>query len=410
MPQLAIRGGPPVRSTPYPAWPLADTRERELLLEVVDSGNWWSSQGTKVKEFEAAWGAFHGTEPAIAVTNGTHTLELALMALGIGEGDEVIVPDWTFIATASAVLMVNAVPVIVDVDPETGCIDPDLVEAAIGPRTAAVIAVHVAGHPADMDRLTEICSRRSLVLIEDAAHAHGSTWRNQPVGTLGDAGSFSFQASKLMTAGEGGAIVSRRSDVLAAARSFGNCGRRPGEWFYAHYALGGNYRMTEWQGAVLLAQLERFPGQQQVRSANADFLNQALAEIPGVHPQHRDPRCTSQGNYCYIVRIDEGRFGAGRESTRLALGAEGIPLTMAYPPVHSLDCFTDPEGFAPRYRSSRASMPDYANQKLPVTDRLAAETLWFTTAVLMGTRKDCEDVVAAVDKVHRNAGELADGH
>lgn len=409
MPQLALKGGVPVRSAPYPSWPYADERERELLLEVLDSGDWWASQGTKVKEFETAWGRFVGTGPAVAVTNGTHTLELALMALGIGEGDEVIVPDWTFIATASAVLMVNATPIIVDVDPLTGCIDPALVEAAIGPRTAAVIAVHVAGHPADMDRLTDICARHSLALIEDAAHAHGSTWKDQPVGTIGDAGSFSFQASKLMTGGEGGAVVSRRPEVLAAVRSFGNCGRKPGEWFYAHFRLGGNYRMTEWQGAVLLAQLERFPEQQRVRGENANYLNAALAEIPGVHPQHRDPRCTSQGNYCYVVRIDEAVFGASREQTRLALGAEGIPLTMAYPPVHSLDCFADPDGFAPRYRAARSSMPDYAHQLLPVTDRLAAETLWFTTAVLMGSRQDCDDVVTAVAKVHQHARELADG-
>ncbi len=406
MPQLAIKGGTPVRSGAYPAWPFADGRERELLLEVLDCGNWWSSQGTKVKEFEAAWGRLHGTEPAVAVTNGTHTLELALMALGIGEGDEVIVPDWSFIATVSAVLMVNAVPVIVDVDPHTGCIDPELVENAIGPRTAAVIAVHVAGHPADMDRLTEICARRSLVLIEDAAHAHGSTWNGQPVGTIGDAGSFSFQASKLMTAGEGGAVVSRRPDVLGAVRSFGNCGRLPGAWFYAHYRLGGNFRMTEWQGAVLLAQLERFPEQQRKRSANANYLNEALAQIPGVHPQRRDPRCTSQGNYCYVVRIDADVFGATREQTRLALGAEGIPLTMAYPSLHSLDCFVDPDGLAPRYRKSRSLIPDYATQELPVTDRLAAQTLWFTTAILMGTRRDCDDVVTAVRKVHDHASEL----
>lgn len=405
MPELAINGGTPVRTDPYPAWPMSDDTERAQLLEVLDSGNWWSSQGTKVKAFESAWGAMHGTGPAVAVTNGSHTLELALLALGVGEGDEVIVPDWTFVASAAAVLMVNASPVLVDVDPLTGCIDPDQVEAAIGPRTAAVMAVHVAGHPADMDRLREICRRHALALVEDCAHAHGSTWNGIPVGTLGDAGSFSFQASKLMTGGEGGAVVATDPDVVARVRSFGNCGRRPGQWFYAHYVLGGNYRMTEWQGAVLLAQLTRFPQQQATRSGNADHLNRELAMIPGVHPQHRDPRCTSQGNYCYVVRIDEAAFGATREQVRLALGAEGIPLTMAYPPVHSLDLFTDPDGFSPRFRS-RAGMQDFAKLELPVTDRLAAETLWFTTSVLMGSRADADDVVAAMAKVQRHASTL----
>lgn len=405
MSQLAINGGIPVRTEPYPAWPHYDDTERALLMEVLESRDWWSSQGTKVKAFEAAWGEMHGTEPAVAVTNGTHTLELALLALGVGEGDEVIVPDWTFVATATAVLMVNAIPVLVDVDPLTGCIDPECVEAAIGPRTAAVIAVHVAGHPADMDRLREICDRRGLALLEDCAHAHGSTWCDRPVGTLGDAGSYSFQASKLMTGGEGGAVVSRNPDVLARVRSFGNCGRKPGEWFYAHFVLGGNYRMTEWQGAVLLAQLARFPEQQRVRAANADHLNRELPAIAGVHPQHRDPRCTSQGNYCYVVRIDETTFGATREQIRLALGAEGISLNMAYPPVHSLDVFADPNGFAPRFRS-RDTMQDFASLRLPVTDRLAAETLWFTTSVLMGTRADADHVVEALAKVQRYASEL----
>ncbi len=166
---------------------------------------WWSSQGTKVREFEQRWGALHGTGPAVAVTNGSHAIDLALLATGIGEGDEVIVPAWTFVATAAVVLMVNASPVLVDVELGTGCIDPDAVEAAITPRTRAVIAVHIAGHPADMDRLTDICARHDLVLIEDCAHAHGSMFNGQMVGTFGAAGSYSFQASKLMTGGEGGA-------------------------------------------------------------------------------------------------------------------------------------------------------------------------------------------------------------
>ena len=315
-PRLAIAGGPPVRTGPYPEWPTADGRERELLLEVLDSRRWWSTQGTKVREFEAAWAAFHGAESSIAVTNGSHTLEIALLALGVGEGDEVIVPNWTFFATVAAVLMVNAIPVLVDVDPATGCIDPDAVRAAIGPRTRAVIPVHIAGSVADMDAINEIAREHGLVVVEDCAHAHGSSWRGTPVGMLGDAGSYSFQSSKLMTGGEGGATVSRHQDVLSAARSFSDCGRKPGEWFYSHYLLGGNYRMTEWQGAVLLAQLERFPAQQENRARNADILNRELASIPGIHPQARLDGCTSQGNYCYVVRVEGEEFGLDRDTLR----------------------------------------------------------------------------------------------
>lgn len=402
---LALHGGAPVRSAPYPPWPDFDDREREALIAVLESRRWWSTQGTEVAAFERRWGDLHHTEPAVAVTNGSHAIELALQALGVGAGDEVIVPDWTFFATAAAVLMVNAIPVLVDVDPATGCIDAALVEEAVTARTAAVIVVHVAGHPADLDALGAVCARRGLALVEDCAHAHGSTWKRQPVGTFGDAGTYSFQASKLMTAGEGGAVVSRRPEVLAEARSFGDCGRRPGAWHYDHYALGGNTRMTEWQGAVLLAQLDRFAGQQHRRSANVRRLNAALTEIPGVRPQARDPRCTDQGSYCYFVEIEPARFGASREAVRLALLAEGIPMVMAFPPIHRLHVFQDPDGFAPRWRS-REGMADFTSLSLPVSERLADRTLWFPTAVLMGSDDDTTDVVRALAKVQEHANEL----
>jgi dTDP-4-amino-4,6-dideoxygalactose transaminase len=402
---LALYGGSPVRSEAFPEWPTADIRERELLLEVLDSRRWWATQGTKVREFESQWAHVHGAETSIAVTNGSHTLEIALLALGVGEGDEVIVPNWTFVATIAAVLMVNAVPVIVDVELETGCIDPEAVRVAVGPRTRAIIPVHIAGSVANMDALNEIAQQHELVILEDCAHAHGSTWRGVPVGMLGDAGSYSFQSSKLMTGGEGGAIVSRHPEVLARARSFSDCGRLPGEWFYSHYLLGGNYRMTEWQGAVLLAQLERFPQQQQIRARNADMLNHELAQIPGIHPQGRHPSCTTQGNYCYVVRVDEQRFGMSRDVLREALIAEGISLTMAYPPLTRLDVFADPDGFAPRLRN-RKGMQDFSSLDLPVSDLLADTTLWFTTSVLMGSENDARDVVRAMEKIYAHRDEI----
>lgn len=403
--RLAMSGGTPVRTVEYPAWPEYDDNERRGILEVLESRRWWATQGTKVREFERRWGAFHGGSPAIAVTNGSHTLEIALLALGVGEGDEVIVPNWTFVATAAAVLMVNARPVLVDVDPDTGCIDPGCVRAAITPRTRAIIPVHIAGSVSPMDEIAAIAAENELFVVEDCAHAHGSTWRGTPVGMLGDAGSYSFQSSKLMTGGEGGAIVSRHEHVLEAARSLADCGRRPGEWFYSHYALGGNYRMTEWQGAVLLAQLDRFPEQQERRARHADLLNTALAQIPGVHPQARLADCTSQGNYCYVVRIDENEFGASRDDVREALLAEGIPLTMAYPPLTRLDLFRDPTAFGARVRS-RQGIQDFASLHLPVSEMLADTTLWFTTAVLMGSSDDARDVVRAVEKIHAHRDEL----
>jgi dTDP-4-amino-4,6-dideoxygalactose transaminase len=342
---------------------------------------------------------------AVAVTNGTHAIEVALQSVGIGEGDEVIVPDYTFVASAGAVLAVNAVPILVDIDPSTLCIAPEAVEAAIGPRTAAVLAVHLAGHPADMDRLRAICIHHGLKLVEDCAHAHGASWNGDPVGSMGDAGTFSFQQSKLMTAGEGGAVVARDPSVATAVRSFSDCGREVGEWFYHHAVVGGNTRMTEWQAAVLLGQMERFDDQNTTRNANAMALATQLSGLRGVSTQGRDERTTSQGYFCFVARIDEEEFGAGREQVRLALRAEGIPLTMSYPPIHTLACFADPAGLAPRVRN-RSSVPDYGSISNPETERAAADSIWITHRALLGTPADTDSIVEAFAKVGDNVGEL----
>lgn len=405
MGNLAITGAAPIRSEAYPSWPVWDGTEREALGAVLESGIWWATEGDRVREFERSFGGFQGVKECVAVTNGTHALELALLASDVGAGDEVIVTDYTFLASASAVAYVNAVPVLVDIDPGTLCIDPAAVESAITPRTRAVVAVHLAGHPADLDRLTEICGQHGLALIEDCAHAHGSAWRGIPVGGWGAAGTFSFQQSKLLTAGEGGAVTIRDAASAAVARSYADCGRRPGEWFYRHFVLGSNYRMTEWQAAILLAQLARYPDQLRERNENAVWLNAELARIPGVRPQVRDERCTAQGYFCYVVRIDEAEFGARRDDVRLALLAEGMPLTMSYPPVHRLDTFSSPDGFAPRHRA-RAEWPDYANLHLPESDQAAATTLWFKHQLLMGPRDGAADLVEAMTRVQKYANEL----
>lgn len=403
--RLAINGGTPVRAQPYPTWPQWDAAERVGLDEVLQSGVWWSTEGTKVRAFEAAWAAFSQANHCVAVTNGTHALEVALLGAGIGEGDEVIVTDYSFLASASAIVTINAVPVLVDIDPRTFCIDPAQVAAAITPRTRAVVAVHIAGHPADVDALGALCAAHNLALIEDCAHAHGSSWSGRPVGTFGAAATFSFQQSKLLTAGEGGAIVVDDEALAAEIRSFADCGRRPGEWFYRHFTLGGNFRMTEWQAAVLLAQLARFPEQHRLRNANALFLNAELQKIPGVIPQWRDQRTTAQGYYCYLVRIDEAAFGASRDAVRDALVAEGIPMTMSYPQIQHLDAFASGTGFAPRQRA-RYRHPDYANQHLPVSQLAAATTLWCKHQLLMGERSDAACLVEALAKIHAHRDEL----
>jgi len=184
MAELALFGGKRTKTKPFPLWPQFDDAEREALKEVLESRVWWRTPGTKTLEFEQAFASFHGARHGIAVTNGTAALEVTMAAIGIGAGDEVIVPDFTFVATASAVLFANALPVLVDVMPDSYCIDPKLAEAAITPRTKAIVAVHMGGHPADLDALTEIAQRHGIALIEDSAHAHASEWRGQKIGTF----------------------------------------------------------------------------------------------------------------------------------------------------------------------------------------------------------------------------------
>ena len=406
MDKLAAKGGTPVRSVPFPPWPQFDDAERSAVLRVLDSRNWWATEGTEVRAFEAEWSAFTGASGTAALTNGTAALEVALAALDVGQGDEVIIPAWSFMATIGAVLAANAIPVIVDVDLHTGTIDVAAAAAAITGRTRAIIPVHLGGGMADLDGLRKLATEHGLVILEDAAQAHGSTWHGQHAGTVGDAGTFSFQASKNMTAGEGGAVVSRRPEIVERVTSLVNCGRHPGCWYYRHFELAGNLRLSEWQGAVLRVQLQRFPAQQEIRSANVDFLNAALADISGVVPLGRHKGCTSQGNYDYMVNFDPELF-PDRDRLRTALLAEGMPLTTAYPPMHQLEMLSREGGLAPHIRDTSA-YPAYASLHMPVAEHLSKTAIWFKTEVLTGSRQDAQRVIDAIEKVHGRAAEIAE--
>ena len=407
MSELAISGGSKVRATPFPAWPYYDETERQAVNRVLDSRNWWANQGTEVKEFEKEWSKYTNAKASFAVTNGTHTLEVIFLALGIGDGDEVIVADWSFLATISTILTVNAIPKIVDVDRLTGTIDIKQAESAITRKTKAIVCVHVAGSMSDMDGLLALGKKHGIAIIEDSAHAHGSRWNGQHAGTIGDAGSFSFQSSKLMTAGEGGVITTKREDLIPMFKSYINCGRGEGIWYYRHLRLGGNYRLSEWQGGVLRAQLARFETQQKNRAANANYLNEEIAKIPGFKPQGRYKGCTDQGNYCYVVEVESQKLsGASRDQIRHALLAEGMSLTTAYPPLHRLEMFKDRASLGPRLRG-KVTKIRYNKQKFPVTDHLAENTLWFNTNVLMGDRSDATSVLEALTKIADNAQAVA---
>jgi dTDP-4-amino-4,6-dideoxygalactose transaminase len=408
MEKLAILGGIPAKTKNFPVWPQYDQREENALMEVLHSGVWWRTPGTKALEFEGLFAEYHHARHGIACTNGTAALEIVVAGLGIGLGDEVIVPDYTFVASASAVLFAGAMPVCVDIDPKTFCIDPEKAEAAITPRTKAIIAVHVAGHPADLDRLQEICRIHNLFLIEDCAHAHGSEWRGRRVGSVGVAGTFSFQASKLMTAGEGGMVITNNDDLAVRFRSVHDCGRMPERWFYSHYIYGSNYRLSEWQGAVLTQQLTRLDEQAAKRSKNSAYLDLALAEIDGIRPQVLDPHVTRNGHYCYIFHVNPRVFG-GLSTERFiqAINAEGIPTQASYPPVHRLEIFQNGE-FKKRLSPEVANQPfDFLKESYPVSQDAADNTVWMVHRTLLGDEQDMAEIVDAVRKIQHQYRDLA---
>ena len=401
----AVLGGTKVRQTDYPSWPVWDQGEREGLLEVLDAGGWWQGDGAVASTFAAEFAEYQGARFGLALTNGTHTLEAAFAACDIGDGDEVIVPGMTFVASASAVLAVNATPVLVDIDADTLCIDPVAAEAAITERTKAVVAVHVAGAAADLDALTDLCSRHGLRLIEDCAHAHGTTWRGRGVGSWGDFGSFSMQRSKLMTAGEGGVLICNDEALRDRAWAYADCGRAKDEWFYHHPTYGTNLRMTEWQGAVLRAQLARFPEQNRVRNDNAIALNAALDEVPGLRAPVRDPRMELQGNYCFVFHYDADEFaGLALKEFEHALAAEGIPMGVSYPSLSDVSMFRH-ENFAPRLRE-HAPTVDYAHLHLPRAEHAAASTVWLQHRLLLADREDVLDVARAAARIQAHAAEI----
>jgi dTDP-4-amino-4,6-dideoxygalactose transaminase len=400
---LARRGGTPVRTKPFPTWPQFGDIERENLLAVLDSGVWSEpAGGSFVQQFERGFAQVSGATHGIAVMNGTVSLMLTLRAMGVGSGDEVIVPAYTFLATASTVLEVNALPVFADIDPETYCLDPDAVEAAITPRTKAIIPVHLGGHPADMDRLCAIAARHGLRIIEDAAHAHGAVWNGKPVGSWGDAGSFSMQASKNVNSGEGGIVTTNDPELADVVTSLRNCGRVKGGVWYEHWRLGGNYRITEFQAAVLVGQLTRFEAQRAQRDANGRFLNAGLAEIEGIQPQRRDPRTEIHGHHLYGFRYDASAFqGLTRAAFVEALRAEGIPCGPGYSvPLNRQPLFTErafdvrATGWDPNHAPTRFESLD-----LPSTQVICDEVVMMPQSVLLGDERDMEDIVTAVQKI-----------
>jgi|SRR5581483_6565521 len=413
--RLALDGGTPVRTAPFPRWPVWDERDERALLEVLRSGRWGSHNGGgRVATFCERFAAFHDAQHGVAVTNGTAALEVALRAAGVQPLDEVIAPPYTFVASATAVLAIGAIPVFCDVLPDTYLIDAADAERRITAATRAIIAVHIAGQPADMDAVLDVARRHHLKVIEDAAQAHGASWRGRKVGALGDAGTFSFQSSKNLNAGEGGMVLTNDRALAERAWSIANVGRIPDGAWYQHELMGWNHRLTEFQGALLLAQLERLPEQFERRERNARYLDRELARIPGIRPQARDERVTGHAHHLYIFRYDRSAFGGHDRGWFLrALRAEGIPCSPGYTtPLYRMPAIINERRrwvelarAAGHIRQVPASPEDEA---LPVTERACSEEgVWLTQNVLLADEQDMAQIVEAVAKVQHAAGSAA---
>lgn len=393
MASLAIHGGKSVRTKSWPNWPVWDEQERTAIKRVLESGHWAQWNNEEIQRFEKAFASAHDCEYGICTCNGSLAVEAALRAVGIKTDDEVIIPGYDYLTSASSVATLNAIPVFVDVKPDTYCIDPAQIETAITPRTKAVIAVHIAGCLADMDAILHIAQKRGIAVIEDAAQAHGSEWRSRKVGAFGHLCCFSFSSSKLMTCGEGGIITTNDANLGRLCHAIVNRGFPRGE--VDRLLMSNHYRITAFQASILSAQLERLEKQVLHREQNTLYLSEQLAKIPGIRPMTRDSRITRQGFLFYTFRYDSAAFD-GTERTQFikALSAEGIPGNRGHVAIKPPAL---PAHFT-RYRLMDCPV------SLCASDH---EAVCFHQALFLGEKSDMDDIVHAVQKIWEYRKELS---
>ena len=401
MNKLAINGGPKTVDRDF-NWPLFDESDVNCVAEIVRSGKWGNPDcGGEVALFEKEFAAFCGSKYALSCVNGSVALRLALIACGVKPGDEVIVPPYTFIATASIVLEANCVPVFVDIDPRTYNLDASKIEAAITPRTKAIIPVHFAGQACEMDHILEIAKRHNLRLIEDACHGHGAEYKGKKLGSIGDAGCFSFQSSKNLTSGEGGMVITNDDALYQMMNSLRNVGRvEGGEWYEHHYA-GCNYRITQLQAVLLSSQMKRLEEQTLIRHNNGTYLNELLSKIDGITPLSRGLGETIHSYHIYIFKYDKSKFnGLSKVEFAKILAAEGVPCFMGYPePLYkqplfqqkNFMCYAIPEEV------------DYSEVQCPVTEKACyEEAVWIMQHAMLGTAKEMDLFASAILKIQKS--------
>lgn len=413
MSELAIFGGPKTRTEAYPAWPVWDQRDIDAVTAVIKSGRWggYPFPGPKTAELAKKFSDLQGGGYAVPMINGTVTMEVALRAAGIGWGDEVIVPAYSFQATASAPMCAGAIPIIVDVDRNTYCLDAKAAEQAITSKTRAIIPVHLGSNMADMDAIMALAEKYNLIVVEDCAHAHGAKWNGRGAGTIGHFGSFSLQSSKTLTSGEGGILLCKSAEHSALAASIIDCGRPHalggGADDVNGLAMqGGNFRMSELQSAMALVGIERFSGQAKQREEMAAYMDESLSEIKGVRVLKRDGRHTTRSFYRYIFAIDPAEFGVEHGVLCSALDAEGVDCWTGYAAMHNYDLF-QPQRSKLAVPNAFPEYFDFKNMNLPEATRACEhEAVWLDEAIFREGPKGVDDAIAAIKKIQKNADEL----
>lgn len=403
MSTLALLGGPPVLDQPLDwraVWPPREEGTGAKIQQLYASGKWMWSDGTE-SAFAKAFAAFHGAEHGIFMANGTVTLQCGLGAYEVGPGDEVIVPALTWCATAMAVYHVGAKPVLVDIDPQSLCIDPEKVEAAITPRTKAIIPVHLYGGMADMDRLMAIAKKRGLRVIEDCAHVHGGLYDGKGIGTIGDVGSFSFQHAKTMGSGEGGICITNDAEIAERIFRMSHIGYGP------HQMPGKatsappsglpcyNFRATAFQALILQEQLRTLEARLESYQRAVAHLETRLGASTGIRFQRRSPKTTRQSYYGWVMLFDDARYNdTPIDLLQKAIEAEGVPLIPTWGPVHRYILFNlKPEAFR-------------VEGECAVTERTSQRLLWLHFSFLGSDPEKLDGIASAIEKVVENIDEL----
>ena len=409
----ALFGGKPVRTEPFPSWPVFDQSEEQALLNTLRTGHWFRGSGKNVNRFEEAFAELMGARFCVGTSSGTSALLTSLNVLGVGPGAEVILPPFTFVACVNAILMLNALPVFVDTDPETFQMDAGKIEAAITERTAAIMPVHLGGNAADLDAILSLGRKHKLAVVEDACQAHLAEWRHRKLGTFGDTGCFSFQASKNLTGGEGGAILTANGELADKCFAAQNSSfPRKGSGANSPRLRGANLRMSEFHAGLLLTQMKRLPEQARTRDENAAYLTQLLRELPGIRPARGYEGCTRNGYHLYLLRYRREHFAnLPRARFLSALSAEGIPVSAGYTPLNKepfIKQTLDSRGYRAAYSPERLARWVEQNQ-CPANDQLCEEAVWLYQSVLLAKRSDMEQIAEAVRKIHTRASDLTKG-